>query len=187
MSIATFAIPTGLRSKSGWKSCGNGACRRTKKKPQRGKAFSRPFYSGGFVRSLCAFQIGRTILRILFSATVRLMSLWGVSVSGSLFHWRLPTSGPANGSGVEERFLAPKGMALLCQSRRPRLGYSTNTHKQLTFDGLPPRRWFRSWEVILTLELGPFGAASHEQLLGGALLGRTSQKLWPIESGAFRH
>ena len=75
MSIATFAIPTGLRSKSGWKSCGNGACRRTKKKPQRGKAFSRPFYSGGFVRSLCAFQIGRTILRVLFSATVRLMSL----------------------------------------------------------------------------------------------------------------
>jgi hypothetical protein len=58
-------------------------------------------------------------------------------------------------------------MALGCQSHCPCLGYSTNTHKQLMFDGLPPRRWFRSWEVILTLELGPFGAVSREQHSGG--------------------
>ena len=82
-------------------------------------------------------------------------------------------------------------MALLCQRPRPRLGYSTNTQEQLTFDGLPPRRVVLELggcgEPTRLLNRGHLGLPSREQLPGGELLGRMPQKLWPIESGAFRH
>jgi hypothetical protein len=70
-------------------------------------------------------------------------------------------------------------MALWCQPIMPRLGHSptlepeSESRKQVT-----PGQ-FREIGTDPTLETRPFGVASCEQCLGGGLLERASQELWP--------
>src|SRR6266576_1409844 len=76
-------------------------------------------------------------------------------------------------------------MALWCQRITPPLGHSPTLRPESQSRKQAAPGQFREIGTDPTLETRPFGVASCEQCLGGGLLGRASQELWPRGLGRF--